>query len=275
MGLSKSTDALRRSAVSGSVPNEDTVWLVRSSRAVGRAAARPSPRRPRGAKAVTGGPERDASEEALSRRRQLSHDIRHELATIMLLASLLEGAQDVGPDSRQRAGQILGEARWLDRLQRAYDDTFAEREGHVRPVPEPIRLDLFAGDAVAAIKLSTSTMISFSGSEAWTLAEPLAFWRALRNMVGNAIRAAGPGGRVEVRVEQVADQVVVQVDDDGPGFGAVPIRTDSLGLEILRQFAAAWNGDLEIRRSDLGGCRVRLRTRAASPSRPRAEMEGP
>jgi signal transduction histidine kinase len=222
----------------------------------------------------TGGPERAAGAAAWA-RRQLSHDIRHELATIMLLASLIEGAPDVGPDSRQRAGQILGEARWLDRLQRAYDETFAERDRLVRPVPEPVRLDLLASEAVAAIRLSTSTTIAFSGSEAWTRTDPLAFWRALRNMVGNAVRAAGPDGRVEVRVERVAGRVVVQVDDDGPGFGAVPAGTDSLGLEILREFAAAWGGDLAICPSSLGGCRVRLRTRAVvSPDRPSAELGG-
>jgi signal transduction histidine kinase len=273
VGLSKSTDALRRSDVSGSLPNEDTVWLVRSSRAVGRAAERSSPRRPRGAKAVTGGQERDASDEAFSRRRQLSHDIRHELATIMLLASLLEDAPDVGADSRQRARQILGEARWLDRLQRAYDATFGARDGGIRPVPEPVRLDLFAQEAVTAIRLSTSTTIRFSGAEAWMVTDPLAFWRALRNMVGNAVRAAGSRGLVEVCVAPVADRLVIQVDDDGPGFGAVPARADSLGLQILRKFAADWGGDLEICRSDLGGCRVRLTTRAASPVPRRAETE--
>jgi len=271
VGLSKSTDVQRHSAVSRSLPNEDTVSIVRSLRAVGRAAARSSPLGPH-AKTMMDGSDPDAGEEAVSRRRQLSHDIRHELATIMLLASVLESAPDVGTDSRQRARQILGEARWLDLLQRAYEETFSEREWTIQPVPEPIRLDLFASEAVAAIRLSTSTMIGFSGSEAWTHADPLAFWRALRNMVDNAVRAAGPDGRVEVRVERAAGWVVVQVDDDGPGFGAVPAGTDSLGLDILREFAAAWNGHLEICRSSLGGCCVRLRTRGASPNEPRAAL---
>src|SRR4051812_28889067 len=36
-------------------------------------------------------------------RQQLSHDIRHELGTVMMLASLLAGSDDVGPNGRQRA----------------------------------------------------------------------------------------------------------------------------------------------------------------------------
>jgi signal transduction histidine kinase len=207
----------------------------------------------------------------LLRRRQLNHDIRHELATIMLLASLLDGAPDVGATSRQRARQLHGEARWLDQLHRAYDDTLSGRDEPARPAPELIQLDLFAGEVVAAIGLSTSTMIRFTGDEAWAYADRLAFWRALRNMIGNAVRAAGPGGRVEVRVERVAGWAVAQVDDDGPGFGGLPSGrsgTDSLGLDIVRDFAATWNGDLQIRQGALGGCCVRLSMRGVVPAVP-------
>jgi signal transduction histidine kinase len=262
--VSASTDELNDSSVSASAPGEDTIRFVPFSRAIGRAQAHPSVLRQHHAEPLTDIPVGHAGHEVPALRRQLSHDIRHELSTIMLLASLLDGASDVGPDSQQRARQILGEVRWLDHLQRAYDDTFSEEL--IRPDPELIRLDLLASDVVTAIRLSTSTMISFTGAEASAHADGLAFWRALRNVVGNAVRAAGPDGRVEVRVEPVAGWVVVQVDDDGPGFGAAPPGTDSLGLEMVRECAAAWNGHLEIRRGDLGGCCVRLRLRAASPS---------
>jgi len=189
------------------------------------------------------------------------------VATIMLLASLLESAPDVGPDSRERARQLLGEARWLDQLQRAYDRTLSDFEEQALPA-EPIRLDLFAADVVRATKLSSSTVISFVPEQAWARAEPLAFWRALRNIVGNGIRAAGPDGRVDVRIESTSDWVVIQVDDDGPGFGAMPTGSDSLGLDILQRLVADWGGCLEIGRSALGGCRVLLSIRAEWPSGP-------
>ena len=51
------------------------------------------------------------------RRRQLSHDIRHELGTIMMLASLLSCAEDVGPESRDRARHILGRVREVTHLE--------------------------------------------------------------------------------------------------------------------------------------------------------------
>jgi signal transduction histidine kinase len=190
----------------------------------------------------------------------------------MLLASLLDDAPDVGPESRRRTRQILGEARWLDHLQRAYDGTFVECDEGVTAVPELVRLDVLANEAVDAVRLSTSTSIGFTGREAWTLVDRLAFWRAFRNMLGNAVRAAGPDGRMEVRVECVGGRAVVQIDDDGPGFGAAPAGMDSLGLEIVRDFAVTWNGHLEICRSNLGGCCVRLWVWAAQPSESSAEL---
>jgi signal transduction histidine kinase len=42
--------------------------------------------------------------------------------------------------------------------------------------------------------------------------------RAFENLVRNAREAAGPRGRVSVRVWQVGEKVGVSVEDDGPGF---------------------------------------------------------
>ncbi len=261
MGFFESPNGHGGSSVSLRTPGEDTVRLIRPPEAVGRVIARTLPPwHPDSGIAADGEPSQQTW-----LRRQLRHDIRHELATIMLLASLLESAPDVGPDSQQRARQILGETRWLDQLQQAYDETFSGRAEVSVLAPELIRLDLFAAEVVGAIRLSTSTRIGLTADETWAHADRLAFWRALRNMVGNAVRAAGPEGHVEVRIESVAGWAVAQVDDDGPGFGAGASGTESLGLDIVRQFTAAGDRYLEIRRNCLGGCCALLRMRAAEP----------
>lgn len=192
-------------------------------------------------------------------RRQISHDIYHELSTIMLLASLLGSAPELDPGSRERARQILGETRWLHQLHRAYEDSISDTQGRRPRAVEPVRLDQLTAEVVGAIQLSTLTRIGFTGTEAWARVDRLAFWRTLRNLVGNAVRAAGDDGRVEVRVSSVTGWVVAEVDDDGPGFGAVPAAAGSLGLGIVQDLAAAWGGELEIARGVLGGCCVRLR----------------
>lgn len=206
-----------------------------------------------------------AHDERARLRHQIWHDIQHELSTIMLLASLVGSASDLGSDSRERARHILGETRWLRQLLRAYEQSAVGVATTVRSSVEPVRLDLLAGDVVAATQLSTPARIGSTMDEAWAHVDRLGFRRALRNLVGNAVRAAGEAGCVEVRVTTDRGWAVAEVDDNGPGFGAVPAGMASLGLGIVRDFAAAWGGALEIRRGTLGGCCVRLRLPASAP----------
>lgn len=194
------------------------------------------------------------------RRCQISHDIRHELGTIMMLASVLDGAADVGSESRENVRLILGETRWLDQLQRAYEDVARDIESPLLAVPsEPIRLDLVAGEVVAAMKISTTTRIGFASVETLAYVDRLAVWRALRNVLDNAVRAAGANGLVEVRVNSRDGWATAQVDDDGPGLASAPAGRASLGLGIVQDLTAAWSGQLEIRTGIGGGCSVQLR----------------
>jgi signal transduction histidine kinase len=183
----------------------------------------------------------------------------------MMLASLLANADDVGPDGRCRATQLLEEARWLVALQNAYQDSASDGDP-TAPALEPIRLDLCARETVSVLGLSSATAIELSISTVWAVADKLAFWRAFRNILGNAIRAAGPAGRVAVTVERSGDWAVAEVDDDGPGFGAACSGVASMGLDIVYESVALCGGQLEIRRGSLGGCSVRLRLPASSAS---------
>lgn len=192
-----------------------------------------------------------------ARRRQISHDIHHQLGAISLLAALLSNARDVGPDSRARAELIVQELRWLDQLHQAYEDAQPADGGWSGP--DGIRLDLIAGEVAAAAGLSRTTRIELRAEELAARVEPLAYWRALRNLVQNAVRAAGPSGTVAVRLAGEAGWAVTDVEDDGPGFGALPPGPRSLGLGIVQDLAIASGGRLELRRSNLGGGGVRLR----------------
>jgi signal transduction histidine kinase len=193
--------------------------------------------------------------------------MRHEIATIQLLASVLHSAPDVGPESRQRAGQILHETRWLEQLQRAYEGTLSDVDAAPGGDLDVIRLDVCAREVVTAAQLTTTTEIRYECQETWARVDRLAIWRALRNMISNAVRAAGPHGRIDVRVHRAAGRSVVQVDDDGPGFGAGTPGLGAFGLDIVREFAVARGGELEIGSGRLGGCLVALRLPGAAPSR--------
>ena len=115
---------------------------------------------PRGIVAVAAAPD-GRSDVPGRHREQLSHDIRHELGTVMMLASLLADSLDVGSAGRRRADQLVVEARWLAALQDAVDDAATA------PVLEPIRVDLCAGQTVAVLELSCATAIDLTASAVW------------------------------------------------------------------------------------------------------------
>jgi signal transduction histidine kinase len=223
-------------------------------------AATPSEAEPRAA-ASRLAPDRSA-EPACSQRQRLRHDIQHELATISLLASLIDTSEDIGESSRARSTQLVRETRWLAELLQAYEDVPADT---ARPSPdtERLRVDIVAGEVVAALRLTHCTTVSFEAAEAWTHANPLDLWRVLRNVLENAFRAAGPHGRVRVRVATEDGAAVVQVDEDGPGLGAGPPGLASQGLGIVRDLLDLHRGRLLMANSDLGGGSVRVQVPAA------------
>lgn len=191
-------------------------------------------------------------------RRRLRHDIRHELGTIIMLASAVAVSDDIGPASRERVEALLGETRWLDHLLRQLDAD----EGWPGPgCPERVRVDDLVGEIVAGLRLSSARHIGWSPSAAWAHIDPLALWRAVRNVLDNACRIARH--RVEVRVSVEAGWTIVQVDDDGPGFGAGSAGLASLGLGIVHDLISEYGGVVEIRRCELGGARVRIALPAA------------
>lgn len=150
------------------------------------------------------------------RRRQISHDIRHELGTIMMLTSVLSSSEDIGRHGRTRARQILGQTRFLDERFRAYDDGLVTMPASQEPVLPGIRLDTVAADIVRPIRLSASTRITYDAIEISANVDRLGFWRTLWNIIGDAVEAAGPHGTVAVRISAVDGFAVVDVDVDGP-----------------------------------------------------------
>jgi signal transduction histidine kinase len=104
--------------------------------------------------------------------------------------------------------------------------------------------------------------------------------QVLVNLVRNAAEAAGPGGRVAVRVAAQDGTAEVAVEDSGPGIDAAnrgrlfePFfttkpRGTGLGLAVSRAIARAHGGDLAADPTDGGGARFALRL----PARP-AQVE--
>jgi signal transduction histidine kinase len=123
-------------------------------------------------------------------------------------------------------------------------------------------VDELVGEIVAGLRLASVRRVAYEAEPAWAHIDPLALWRAVRNILDNACRIAGE--RVDVSVTRADGWTIVQVDDDGPGFGAGPGGLASLGLGIVHDLVTGYGGGLEVRRCELGGARVRVLLPAAA-----------
>jgi signal transduction histidine kinase len=185
------------------------------------------------------------------RQAQLLHDVRGTVSAILLLGVAAEhetADQDV---VTQRLRGIVSEARWLVTL---LDSEWGDDEPRAVDVDEAVR------DCVERVRLQTHAAIEVEMETEGSVVvatPPVGLQRAVTNVVANAARAAGPAGHVVVRTHAGDEDVVVEVVDDGPGFGNVPIQ-HGLGLGITREAMAAAGGAVEVSDAPDGGTRVCL-----------------
>ena len=180
---------------------------------------------------------------------RLRHDIRQSLAALRALAAVVEAevAEDAGVAERLRL--ICHEVDWIAELVSSSGSTDGDQD--------------FSVVDVGAVVASTCSSVSLSaGCDVRIVQEPAvmaltdetALRRSTRNLVDNAVRAVGT---VEVAVRREGSRAVLEVSDDGPGFGRVPTQ-QGLGLVTVRRFVSRVRGTLDIGRSRLGGARLTL-----------------
>jgi signal transduction histidine kinase len=204
-----------------------------------------------------------ATTEDRLRKQRLLHDIRQSLTVVMSLAAVVEKSLDRGPEVLRRLDQMRTEAEWMTRL-----------VSSAAPHAEDAQV-IDVGDVVAEAWCSTATTCSCSiqlvrDARACACVDPDALERSVRNLLDNAVRAAGDDGTVVVQVRLEPDTIAIVVRDDGPGFGRIPAQ-QGLGLVTVRRFAAESAGSLDIDRALLGGAELTLRLPRVSDDRCRSD----
>lgn len=199
--------------------------------------------------------------EAMRSQKIFAAAISHEVRTPLTIARLeLENIAD------PRARRVEADLEALNRLVEQL--TALARLETTPDAPSAVDLAALAGDVVGALaplafgkgkKLALQTEGSGSVQGHPTLIE-----NALRNLVENAIRHAGPGAAIQVVVGPGAQLAVIDDGGSDRACGGAGLLDENaadrpgLGLRIVRRIAELHGGQLEIRPQPAGGVLARL-----------------
>jgi signal transduction histidine kinase len=176
---------------------------------------------------------------------------------VLALASAALADEPVPDRVEQRLEQIITEAHWLSKI---INDMLAEPG--VPPSAEAVDIVSLVRNTVRSEQLICAAQISLQQSDQeprYLMAAGTRLRRALANVLANATRAAGPDGHVNLIERAAGNAELIEVIDDGPGFGSMAAgNTTGIGLQITEQILVECSGRMEVERLASGQTLVRL-----------------
>ena len=200
-----------------------------------------------------------------------SHELRSPITTIRQHAEVAL-AHPERVTAPELAEVVLAEQQ---RMQRLVEDLLllARVDEHVPLTRAAVDLDDLAFEEGHRLRSATSKRVDTSGVNAVRVqGDADALRRMLRNVGENAVRHAS--SRVDVTLVERGEEVVLTIDDDGPGIPATErarvlqrfVRLDDarsrdeggsgLGFSIVDEVVRAHGGSMSIEQSPLGGARI-------------------
>lgn len=197
----------------------------------------------------------------------ISHDLRTPLTRIRLRL------ESLGPED-DRVRRCVADVAEMDTL---LEDALALFRGLGTPEPtQPTDITALV-ESLCDDAVELGQPVSFQQADdaaATAPAQPVALRRVVGNLLSNAVRY---GGRAEVAVQRQGDQVVITVDDEGPGIPEQALKAvfepfhrlessrnrasggSGLGLYIARDLAQRQGARVSLSNRPQGGLRAEVR----------------
>ncbi len=203
-----------------------------------------------------------------------AHELRTPIAAIRAQAQVALGAADAA----QRRHALEATLAGCDRAARLVEQllTLSRLEAEGAVLQERVDLGNLVQRAVgelAPASLQKQQVLELDAAPGCIVSGDEALLAVLaRNLVDNAIRYSPPGVRIAVRVESAPGEVLLSVEDGGPGLAPAELARlgqrffrvagsdatgSGLGWSIVQRIAAAHGAALRTARSDtLGGLKA-------------------
>ncbi|MFF5477278.1 sensor histidine kinase [Streptomyces sp. NPDC012935] len=214
-----------------------------------------------------------------------SHQLRTPLTALRLsLDNIADGVDDefVKEDVEQATAEVVRMSRLVNGLL-----VLARAEAKVTAA-EPLALRDIVRERLAVWRPAADergVTIALRGSadgRLLVLTSPGHMEQVLDNVLSNALEVSPDGGTITVRLEPRGDEVVLSVDDEGPGMsdtdksrasdrfwrgkGLTGRAGSGLGLAVVKQLVTDDGGTVALDDAPGGGLSVRISLRASSRS---------
>jgi signal transduction histidine kinase len=215
----------------------------------------------------------------------VSHELRTPLAQISMFSETLLLGRERSPDERRHfLSVIFRETRRLSSLVESVLRFSRGEAGATRLRPAPHDVAAEARETLATFAPLAATagveLRAQLDDDAYAMVDSGALTQILLNLLDNAVKYGPPGQTVTIRVVRGGDEVVLSVDDEGPGIPPADRRRvfdpfqrldrrhapktsgAGIGLTVVRDLVIAHAGRVWIEDAAGGGARVAIALRA-------------
>jgi PAS domain S-box-containing protein len=206
----------------------------------------------------------------------VSHELRTPLGSILNFALTLgQKGDELGKETAaQMIGQVARQAQRIDRLLTDLLEIDRLRHGRVAPAREPTDVLALVTQTAEGHRAPDHEIV-VEGEATHANVDGAKVVRILDNLLANAVKHTPVGTSIAVRVRHEHDDLLLAVDDDGPGIpseyksavfelfdrGGKAMSDHSgsgIGLALVARLAALHGGYAWVEDSETGGASVRV-----------------
>jgi signal transduction histidine kinase len=223
----------------------------------------------------------------------VSHELRTPLTSVLGFAiTLHERGEHLGKEAAANAiEQIVQQAHRLERLLGDLLDLDRLRHGQIAPVRQATAVTQLVSQ-IAVAHQTDGYAITVSAAPITANLDTAMVERLVDNLLANAVRHTPPGTSITLRLERQAEDLLLIVEDDGPGIpdelkatvfeifnrGAKIMsneRGTGIGLALVARFAALHGGRAWVEDSPGGGASFHIwLPRCLPPQAPESAKRG-